>query len=320
LTIETRDGVEPRDHVVLFYESDDELALTVGQFLTAGLLADECALVVATSAHIEGFEAAMVRAGVDVGQARTSGRLLTVEAGEVMAQLLGGDRPDADAFITDVDEIVRRMSDTGRRVRVFGEIVALLWDAGQVAAAIELEDVWNDFGRLVPFSLFCAYRAESVSGDHHEQSFDQLCHSHSAVVGAKPNRSTPVRTTAVGRAEAARSFGCDSRQLGAARRFVVDILTAWNLRGHAEDAAIVVSELATNAIFHARSDFIVAVSLLDATVRISVRDASRELPVVRDPSPTTVSGRGLVLVDAIAQRWGTEPLVDGKLIWVELHP
>ena len=86
-----------------------------------------------------------------------------------------------------------------------------------------------------------------------------------------------------------------------------------------DDAAIVVSELATNAVLHARSDFTVEVSLKDGNVRLSVIDASAQPPVVQVPSSSTISGRGLVLVAALGARWGTSPVGDGKEVWVEFH-
>jgi hypothetical protein len=62
----------------------------------------------------------------------------------------------------------------------------------------------------------------------------------------------------------------------------------------------------------------VALSSDGGALRVSVSDSSRVVPVLRSPLPTTISGRGLVLVTSIASRWGTELVDDGKLIWAEL--
>jgi len=253
-----------------------------------------------------------------VAAASASGMWLTFDASDPLSRLLVGDRPDPDAFATEIGDLIRRVADTGHRVRVYGEMVALLWDAGQVPAAIELEALWNDLGQMVPFSLFCAYPATSVTDDGHEDSFHVLCASHSAVVGDMPRYSPSVDTLGSVTAQAVRSFAGDSSELRAARQFVNATLVAWNLERIAEDATIVVGELATNAIDHARSGFVVGLSTQDAALRVSVRDASPELPILRDPSPMTVSGRGLFIVAAIARSWGTERVGDGKVVWVEL--
>jgi anti-sigma regulatory factor (Ser/Thr protein kinase) len=304
--------------VVLFYENDDQLVSTVVGYLVDGLMADESAVVVASASHIEAFEAAMVQSGVDVVAARASGMWIALDASEALARFLRGDWPDAEAFDVEIGGLLRDAIACGRHVRVYGEMVALLWDAGQVAAVIELESLWNDLGRQVPFSLFCAYPSQSVVGDHHEDSFHRVCHSHSSVVGEMPRRRMPIDPFVTAPAEASRSFRCRSSALGAARQFVIDALGAWGLDGCADDASIVVSELATNALLHARSDFTVALSWDVGVVRVAVRDASTMRPVVCNPSPTTIGGRGLILISALASAWGTDLSDDGKVVWAEL--
>jgi anti-sigma regulatory factor (Ser/Thr protein kinase) len=203
-------------------------------------------------------------------------------------------------------------------VRIYGEMVALLWDAGNVTAAIALEALWNDLGRRLPFSLFCAYDADTMGGEDCADSFRHVCHLHSAVVDGSPTRTSSDHAVLVARAEDARSFACELPSPGLARRFVADTLRAWGLGALVADASLVVAELATNCVLHARSEFIVGVSTHDDVVRLSVRDASSALPSLRTPEPSSGSGRGLMLVGRIARRWGVELIADGKLIWAEL--
>ena len=316
MRVETRAQVEPRDHVVLFYEDDAQLVRTVAQYLFDGLAAHENVVVVATGPHIEAFEARLGRVGIDVADARSTGQLVMIDAAEAMSRFMVDRWPDRGAFDAEMGRLVRRVAGSDVVVRVYGEMVALLWDAGDVGAAIELEALWNALGREVAFSLFCAYPAQSVIGDDQDDSFRHLCHSHSAVVGGTP---MTVRSNDE-RADAARSFRGETAELGAVRQFVVDTLLRWGQDRHLENASIVVSELATNAIMHARSDFIVSLSSRDGSVRLAVRDASTELPSARAPHPSTMSGRGLLLVGVLAHRWGTEIVSDGKVVWVELGP
>ncbi|HEY4386628.1 MAG TPA: PAS domain S-box protein, partial [Ktedonobacteraceae bacterium] len=67
-------------------------------------------------------------------------------------------------------------------VRIFGEMVALLWAQGNRAAAIRLEDLWNELGQAYAFSLFCAYPMQGFGGSTHEAQFSQICQQHSQVV------------------------------------------------------------------------------------------------------------------------------------------
>jgi hypothetical protein len=306
MTVEIEVRVSPRDHAVLFYENTEQLVTTVAQFVVDGVMADEISIIVATSQHIAAFEDAMVAAGVDIDAARARGTLLTMEAGDAVSRFLVGDWPQADLFESEFGELIRHAARSGLSVRVYGEMVALLWDAGQVAAAIELETIWNDLGQQVPFSLLCAYPASSVAGE--EESFQQLCHCHSAVVGTHTEPGDTVAT---------RSFVGDSSSLRGVRHFVVDTLRQWNLDGLCDDAAIVVSELATNSILHACSDFTVVLAKRDRAVRLSVFDASSQFPEVREPSPTTITGRGLRLVTALSTKWGTAAVGDGKEVWAD---
>ncbi len=307
MKVDTEPGVEPRDHVVLFYDSAERLVTTVARFVADGLSAGETSVIVATAPHIVAFEDAMAASGVDLSAARADGSLLIIDAAQAMARFLVDDWPETGRFDSEFGGLIRAISESGRPVRVYGEMVALLWDAGHVAAAIELEALWNDLAQHVSFTLLCAYPAASMSGD--EVSFQHLCHCHSAVL------DTHASST---RTRASRSFLGNASSLRGTRQFVMDTLHSWDLDHVGEDAAIVVSELATNAVLHARSDFVVALALDGDTVRISVSDASSHLPVVQEPSPTTISGRGLVLVSALGARWGTQPVGDGKEVWVEL--
>jgi anti-sigma regulatory factor (Ser/Thr protein kinase) len=317
MTIDTRARVEPRDHVVLFYDDDTQLVRTVARYLFDGLTADENVVVVATATHVEAIEATLGRAGIDVVDARSTGQLVMIDAAEAMSRFMVDGWPDQRAFNAEMGELVRRAGGSSGRLRVFGEMVALMWEAGHVSAAVELEALWNELGREAAFSLFCAYRAQSVIGDDHGESFRHLCHCHSAVVGGVPMAAQSGHGQ---RAEAARSFRGEASELGAVRQFVVDTLLRWGHDRHLENASIVVSELATNAITHARSDFIVSMSSSHGSFRLSVRDTSTTLPSVRAPLPTTMSGRGLLLIGVLAQRWGTEIVADGKVVWVEFCP
>jgi hypothetical protein len=71
-------------------------------------------------------------------------------------------------------------------VHVFGEMVALLWDFGQVAAAIEVEAMWNELAAQYQFSLLCAYPADSVRGGQHQDALTEVCRVHASVAGDVP--------------------------------------------------------------------------------------------------------------------------------------
>ena len=106
----------------------------------------------------------------------------------------------------------------------------------------------------------------------------------------------------------------------AARAFLSDALVDWDQEGHADIAALLVSELVTNAIVHAHSAVQLRVAMLDSTIRVEVNDQSRNTPHIVPSSPAEPGGYGLPLVNSLAQHWGYELLNgDGKRVWFELE-
>ncbi|MCM3822429.1 ATP-binding protein [Streptomyces sp. DR3-1] len=98
-------------------------------------------------------------------------------------------------------------------------------------------------------------------------------------------------------------------------------LGAWALDDLADDACLVAGEMVANACRHTRSPVIrVSVTRLDgATVEIAVTDRSRALPARKPAAPDALDGRGLLLVDAVAARWGADPQRWGKRVWAEVR-
>jgi anti-sigma regulatory factor (Ser/Thr protein kinase) len=104
---------------------------------------------------------------------------------------------------------------------------------------------------------------------------------------------------------------------GEARRFVRDRLTAAGSQDLVETAELLTSELVTNTVLHARTPARLVVEVNDV-VRVEVHDRDRQLAEPRDRGAESATGRGLVLVDALAQAWGNEVTADGKVVWFEL--
>lgn len=100
-----------------------------------------------------------------------------------------------------------------------------------------------------------------------------------------------------------------------ARAFVVETLAAWGREG-GDDAVLVVSELVTNALLHARTPM--TLTLEDTgpdTVRLAVSDGNPQAPQPRRFSVESGTGRGLRLLGSLASEWGVEHHPDGKTVW-----
>ena len=291
------------EHVVQFYDHDGDLARAVGDYLSRGLRDGEVAVVIAKEAHRREFEAVMAASGIDPARARREGSLVWCDARATLAQFMRDGEVDGDAFRRVVGKLLRDLKDAGSSIRAYGEMVALLWDDGDVLAAIELEKLWNGLAQELHFSLWCAYHTQSVAGEEHADALHEVCRQHSAVVD-----------------DAKARFRAGPEAPFAARRFVGGLLVCRPFAGRvsADDVQLVVSELATNAVIHAGTPFSVSISSDDSVIRIAVSDWSVTAPVMRDAAPRAVSGRGLRLVAAVADDWGVERGPDGKTVWAEL--
>jgi anti-sigma regulatory factor (Ser/Thr protein kinase) len=85
-----------------------------------------------------------------------------------------------------------------------------------------------------------------------------------------------------------------------------------------ETVQLLLSELVTNAVLHAASQPKVAISVLRDRVHIEIVDSSADTATPRNADDEAESGRGLGIVDALAQSWGTTPLPDGKVVWFDV--
>jgi hypothetical protein len=320
--------VGPRDHVVQFYGADEELAVTVGGYLAKGLRSGDGILVVATAPHRRAFAAALAHAGIDPARELDAGRLLMEDATELLDRFLVGDVLDHERFQSVASGLILRAAAGGRPVRVYAEMVAVLWDAGQVGLAVELEELWNGLGALLPFALLCAYPSRLMTGAETAGAVREVCALHSAVSAVEPastaepdGTAEPDSAVAPGDADLAvreRSFPLELDSVRAARHFVTGLLDQGPDDALASDAAIVATELAANAVLHARSGFILTVSRSATAVRIAVRDS--DALVHRNGSmPFDVRpGHGLSVVSQLASGWAVERLPDGKVVWADL--
>lgn len=98
------------------------------------------------------------------------------------------------------------------------------------------------------------------------------------------------------------------------------VLTAWRLAHMEETAVLLVSELVTNSVRHARGTEVIALDLHAARtwLRIEIQDTDRNWPQPRLPEGFDESGFGFVLVDALAAKWGVRETETGKAVWAEL--
>lgn len=105
-----------------------------------------------------------------------------------------------------------------------------------------------------------------------------------------------------------------------ARASVTDGCTRWGVPELAGPGCIAVTEMVNNVVAHARTAMTLRLAVLDGVLRLAVRDFStRRTAYAGLVPPTSAGGRGLLLIDAVARRWGDTPVSDGKVVWAVLY-
>ena len=130
------------------------LVARVADFVATSLDDGVPVVTISRPAHRHAVDDLLVARAVDVDRARRDGALTTLDADESMARFLVDGRPDPGLFAAFVASVVPT---GGPGVSAFGEMVAMLWERGEVAAALELESLWNSVIARHPVRLLCAY-------------------------------------------------------------------------------------------------------------------------------------------------------------------
>ena len=118
------------------------------------------------------------------------------------------------------------------------------------------------------------------------------------------------------------TLAATARAVGLARQATHEALASWQLAHLEETAVLLVSELVTNAVRHARTGGSMLVLRLESAgswLRIEVHDADPRVPEPRTPDKLDGSGFGFVLIEALADKWGVRKATIGKAVWAELH-
>jgi ribosomal protein L37AE/L43A len=161
------DAGHPWWHGVLFYDEDDQLVRALEDYLVAAWEKGGVGLVIATPEHRAALRERLAAHGLldSLGQ----GRFVELDAASTLEQFMGDDGvPDPERFASTVGSLVRDHAAEGS-LQGFGEMVDLLWAAGNGVGALELEELWSQLQDEIPFSLLCAYAERHVDDDDRDQ-------------------------------------------------------------------------------------------------------------------------------------------------------
>lgn len=179
-TLSARPAAAPCAHQVQFYDDEKILIASASDFLAETLAEGGCALILATAAHRRSF-------WTRLSGLCPSEKILFVDAAEALGQVVVNGKPDERLFNKVVTGLLDAMASHGK-LRIYGELVALLCADGKHEDAIELERYWNRLAARRDFELFCGYPLSVFPGTEHASAFRHVCQAHSTVI--------PIRGTA----------------------------------------------------------------------------------------------------------------------------
>jgi hypothetical protein len=169
------------DHLVEIYADEAGFLESLAGFVGAGIRHGEGVIVIGTAVHLQAMRVRLATLGINLDLATYEDQYIPLDAEETLARFMVGGWPDAVRFRELVTSLLKRAGKNGRRVRAFGEMVAILWARGQNGATVCLEHLWNEFCREAGFCLFCAYPRSGFT-QNAEISIKEICAAHSKVV------------------------------------------------------------------------------------------------------------------------------------------
>lgn len=173
------------DHIVQLYQDQDFLNRAVCRFAGAAVANGEGVILVPTRAHWDGIRPRLEAEGVDVEAARARGQLTVVDADEFLPRFMTRDAmPDSPLFLGLAGDVIANARAGGRykSVRWWGEMVNVLWERGDVAASMNLEDLFDKLAEQHDIAIFCSFLMDNFNGEVHAHVLPRLGVNHSHLI------------------------------------------------------------------------------------------------------------------------------------------
>jgi hypothetical protein len=183
--------IAPCDHVIQIYEDDSIFLDALAGFVGGGIKAEECVVVIGTQSHLSALNKRLSDYGILVDVLEGDERYIPLDAEETLSKFMINGWPDETLFYETIDAVIQRGSSKKRKIRAFGEMVAILWAQGLSGATVQLEHLWNKFCNEHRLSLFCAYPRSGFTQNMNESLLD-ICGCHSKIIDGARNQLMEV--------------------------------------------------------------------------------------------------------------------------------
>jgi hypothetical protein len=161
----------------------DTLTESAFAFVEAGLERGESVLVIAGADQRDRLFKHLAAGKFPPQSLRDPGQLSVLDAEQITAQLVVAGLPEWATFRNALAPVLSRLHPSGRSTRVYSEMANALWQAGNTAAAIQVEDFWNALAGTYAFSLYCGYTMDTQSEHSYAAPLEELGRTHSDILG-----------------------------------------------------------------------------------------------------------------------------------------
>ena len=184
--------IAPFDHILQIYETEKIFLDSLEGYVGTGFLAGDAVIIIATKAHTSALNKRLKHQGFDLELIESGKQYILLDCEETLSRFMINGSPDEYLFNQVVGKVIGSLNrNPGKKIRAFGEMVAVLWSQGNKEAAIELEYLWNKYFEKDEFCLFCAYPKSSLSKESNA-SIQNICQCHSKIIGGWPKPSTEI--------------------------------------------------------------------------------------------------------------------------------
>ena len=188
--IQTPARAAPRSHLVEFHNQGSVLGASVAEFLAAGFLMKEPAVIVSTPEVLRLVRKHLREMQIDLDAPERKAESAFFDARQLLVRFMVGDEPHPKRFREVAEEVLASVKvREGRGLRAFANMVDLLIQDGNPEGAISLERMWNDVCEAHPVTLLCAYSAGNLYRVRNLGVYDRICEQHDGV-GHFERRST----------------------------------------------------------------------------------------------------------------------------------
>jgi len=172
------------DHIVQLYQDEKFLSRAVCRFAVSALAHGEGVILVPTAPHWNALRPRLEAEGVDTDAAQKSGQLTVVDADHLLPAFMRGSMPDVPLFLGLAAETISkaRGGDRFTKVRWWGEMVNVLWEQGNVAGSMGLEDQFHKLAREQDIAIFCSFLMDNFNGEVHTRMLPRLGQNHSHLI------------------------------------------------------------------------------------------------------------------------------------------